>query len=464
MRGLPQKLGQILSLSQGQADVFETLCETPAVLDQQEVEAILNHYFHPWQDTFSSFDFNGSGASLGQVHCATIAQSKHRVAVKVQYPFIAAALEADIAALGMLSTPLAKKKGFAVDSYKEAFRSSLLRELDYREELSSLSRFYDRLKEDPLIVIPCPYPQLCTEEILVMDWIEGEPLSKAKDLEFADRFQLARSLLRFFLSGWLEWNEIHTDPHSGNYRILQRDGITKLGVLDFGCTYRITEQESILIKSLISSGTTYSNAELFNLFTSLGWDADLLEPLTPYLQEVTSVLLMPFSGGPFNTREWQLSSRIEEIVGDLRWNFRFAGPASLMLFIRGLTGLISNLNMLGVPLNWGLELSHILHASPPPNLSTQKVPVVKRAASTAASQKLYLEVKRNGELKARICLPSTAVKRLQEFIPEDIATKLSSQNIDTERIARDALLNNLPPGELFFLDEEERTVRVWLSA
>jgi predicted unusual protein kinase regulating ubiquinone biosynthesis (AarF/ABC1/UbiB family) len=95
-----------------------------------------------------------AAASIGQVHRAETRDGR-RVAVKVQYPGVAAAIEADLANTEMLARvlpmlfPSLDAKVLAAE-----LRDRLTEELDYRHEAGNQRRFGAVYRDHPFIHVP----------------------------------------------------------------------------------------------------------------------------------------------------------------------------------------------------------------------------------------------------------------------------------------------------------------------
>ncbi len=110
----------------------------------------------PLDAAFSRFDREPLGAaSVAQVHRAQLA-SGEEVAVKVQYPWLGAALPADLAWVRVLVRAGAKRLGAAVDSRRLSaeFETGLREELDFEREARVAREIAANLAGDPGIVVP----------------------------------------------------------------------------------------------------------------------------------------------------------------------------------------------------------------------------------------------------------------------------------------------------------------------
>ena len=68
------------------------------------------------------------------------------------------------------------------------------------------------------VVIPAVHEELCTEHVLVIEWLDGVNLRAAGPLiqdKGLDRAALARALLRSMVYQITEGGVFHADPHPG---------------------------------------------------------------------------------------------------------------------------------------------------------------------------------------------------------------------------------------------------------
>jgi predicted unusual protein kinase regulating ubiquinone biosynthesis (AarF/ABC1/UbiB family) len=167
-----------------------------------------------WQSKFARFDKEASfAASLGQVHRAVLHDGRD-VAVKLQYPDMASALEADL------------------NQLKLVFAVRLREELDYRREAKHVALYRLMLRDEPNVHVPDVVPEHSTDRLLTMDWLAGEPLLNWKARSQEERDALAVNMFRAWYVPFYRSGVIHGDPHLGNYTV-RPDGSVNL--MDFGC-------------------------------------------------------------------------------------------------------------------------------------------------------------------------------------------------------------------------------------
>ena len=186
-----------------------------------------------WQGRFREFERSAAhAASLGQVHRAT-APDGARLACKLQYPDMAAAVEADLRQLRVvLSLYERRDRAVRTDSIFQELSERLREELDYRREAKHMRLYGAMLAGEAGATAPEPVEALSTGRLLTMTWIDGRPLLEAVDLPVEARNRLAENMFRAWYVPFYDCGVIHGDPHLGNYSMREDFGIN---LLDFGC-------------------------------------------------------------------------------------------------------------------------------------------------------------------------------------------------------------------------------------
>ncbi|MBC8288293.1 MAG: hypothetical protein H8E42_12530 [Nitrospinae bacterium] len=109
-RGLPAKIGQFMTMDTDDQALRESLNNSLEPMPFEEVvELISKAYGKPWDTVFKKLEKSCKTASLGQVHFGKLKDGTE-IAVKVQYPEIATAVEAEMNLMGWLPKvgPVAK--------------------------------------------------------------------------------------------------------------------------------------------------------------------------------------------------------------------------------------------------------------------------------------------------------------------------------------------------------------------
>ena len=190
-----------------------------------------------WEARFQNFaPESAASASLGQVHRATGPDGR-RLAVKLQYPDMQSAVEADVNQLRVVFAIHARMDP-AVDTGEilQEISARLREELDYELEAKHMALYAAIFRNDPLIRVPEVVSALSTKRLLAMTWAEGRPLLDYKQASLEDRNQIARAMFRAWWMPFSHFGVIHGDPHLGNYNVFETDGRPGgINLLDYGC-------------------------------------------------------------------------------------------------------------------------------------------------------------------------------------------------------------------------------------
>lgn len=471
MHGLPQKIGQLLSFSEldSNQDVFTTLTENVASMPLAEATAELDRQLATlnqpgWRETFLEFAAEGVSASIGQVHRAKTTAGRD-VAVKIQYPGIADALQFDLRSLGWLTAPVGDlRKGFDMAAYRTEIGDMLESELDFGREAESTRRFGSLVADEPPLVDHVETPKVIAEfsnqRLLTTTWLSGSRFAEITSWPEADRQTIANTLLRLFLRGCFTWGTIHADPHPGNYRFRRVDGTPRVGLLDFGCVKELPVDLTAGLFQLLSDSPDEEQA--IELHHCMGFNPTLLRPLHGRLSQLSQILFAPFAcDSPFDLSTWHIRDVVGELLGEQRMNYRLAGPPEMIYLLRSFQGLLQYLKALDTPVNWHsiLREAKPVEASVPPTVST----AVADEEDGMLSESLHILVSEHGRQKVALCFGASATANLVDLVPQDLKPKLDQRGIDLADIAYGACQSHFAPGELFHLLDGAKSVRVWLD-
>jgi ubiquinone biosynthesis protein len=175
-------------------------------------------------------------ASIGQVHRATLRDGR-RVAVKVRRPAVRAEIDTDISLLRAF-LQFVMRVSRTVRTYDpvallDEFAAMLRAETDYNLEAENIEVVSRAFPDDDLVAIPKAVAEMSSESLLVMDWIDGIPLTRSDELDAAgtDRPAVAHAIMHAYAQMIFESDRFQADPHPGNL-IAQPD--KRLGLVDFG--------------------------------------------------------------------------------------------------------------------------------------------------------------------------------------------------------------------------------------
>jgi predicted unusual protein kinase regulating ubiquinone biosynthesis (AarF/ABC1/UbiB family) len=194
-------------------------------------------YGDPVSEVFAEFDPDPiAAASIGQVYRARLHDGR-AVAVKVQYPGVAAAVRADMQNLGMIMRLMKRvAPGLDVRAIANEISERIGEELDYELEASnqrSMARIY---RDHPFILIPDVVASLSHERVMVSEFVEGRGFEELKDAPQAERDRIGEIVFRFYFGSMYRHHQFSGDPHPGNFMLL---GDGRAAFLDFGLFKRI---------------------------------------------------------------------------------------------------------------------------------------------------------------------------------------------------------------------------------
>ena len=193
----------------------------------------------PLREIFREFSEKPvAAASLAQVHEARLL-SGERVAVKVQYPEIADTVNSDLANLRALfgAVGLIEQELDMLPLLNE-LGTHVPKELDFLNEIQNAQRIAGFFESSPDVTVPLVHESLCTEKVLVMEFIDG--------IKISDRAGLVRAglkpaeVMQIIASAYAEQifrrGFFHADPHPGNLLVRRRkdDLGPEVVFLDFG--------------------------------------------------------------------------------------------------------------------------------------------------------------------------------------------------------------------------------------
>jgi predicted unusual protein kinase regulating ubiquinone biosynthesis (AarF/ABC1/UbiB family) len=188
-----------------------------------------------WQSRFAAFEKQAAAAaSLGQVHCAT-GHDGTAYACKLQYPDMRSAVEADLRQLKLIFSLYERyDKAISTGEIHTELAERLEEELDYRREAANMRLYRLMLEGEAGANVPEPVPELSSDRLLTMTWVEGQKLKDyiaATENQY-DRNAVAINMFRTWYVPFYYFGVIHGDPHPGNYTIAPDKSVN---LLDYGC-------------------------------------------------------------------------------------------------------------------------------------------------------------------------------------------------------------------------------------
>jgi len=334
------KLGQILSLRpdlippEVATELSKLQDAVPPVAFDLLKTKIEEEYRFPLSEVFAEFQEESiAAASMAQVHRAKL-KTGEEVAVKILRPNIHNVIKTDIEILFNIAELIEKyipeSRLYNLVGIVGEFAKTIRKEENLSFEGRNIDIFRRYFKDDKTMKLPLVYWPLTTEEILVMEFIDGVKISDDEGIERLklDRKELANNGARAMLKEVFEYGIFHADPHPGNIFVLPGNVIAPV---DFGMVGRIDDEmrEYLLdiLEGIVRKDTYKIIQALLNVqvvdtqINKRQFNRDLLDFLDRYY------------GVPLNQLD---SSKLVNEFMELIRSYRIKLPADLVMMGRAL--------------------------------------------------------------------------------------------------------------------------------
>jgi predicted unusual protein kinase regulating ubiquinone biosynthesis (AarF/ABC1/UbiB family) len=380
MKGAAMKLGQLASfvdtefLPPEYAEIYQEqlakLRTSAPAMPWEKVSKVLEEEYlgEPYDELFASFEQDAfAAASIGQVHRAILHDGR-AVAVKIQYPGVAEALESDMRNAGMIMRlARAFAPGLDARAVAEELRMRVMEELDYEYEAQSQRSFARAYRGHPFIYVPDVLTRLSRRRVLVTEYVEGLGFEDVKGLPQEDRDRFGEIIFRFSFGSIYHLQQFNADPHPGNY-LLMPDG--RVAFLDYGMTKRLDREQIELEQRAIDAASRRDPEGLRQALHDLGFVKNPSKLDAERLMEHVMVV----GGWYMEDREIQLTPervmKVIEATSDPRSPYydlmrRESIPAEELMGRRMETGVLAVLAQLRAKRNWHLISREWIYADPP---------------------------------------------------------------------------------------------------
>lgn len=215
-------------------------------------------------------------ASISQVHKAVLKNGKV-VAIKVKRKDVTKHIHKDIKQIRKFIHRFGKfvkfKNYLGSDVALNLYLDWILEETDFEHEKENILRYYQftktvngKIENSKRIVVPRVYKNLCTENIIVMQFIFSKTINQL-DFTKENKVRIKESLNDYVcLSFYALLHQMpvvfHGDPHGGNIYI---DKYGNVGFLDMGLIFELTSEECELTRKLFLNAYFCNMEELCQL-------------------------------------------------------------------------------------------------------------------------------------------------------------------------------------------------------
>jgi ubiquinone biosynthesis protein len=278
------KFGQVMStrrdlLPLDIANELARLQDRVPPFDSDIAIAIIEKSFgRPIGAIFETFERQPvASASIAQVHFATLPGGRE-VAVKVLRPNMRPAIEKDLALMHMMAGWV---EGLSADGKRlkprevvGEFDKYLHDELDLLREAANAAQLRRNMQDLNLVMIPEMVWDFCMPDVMVMQRMNGVPISQTQRLRDAgvDMKKLARDGVTIFFTQVFRDGFFHADMHPGNIQVsLEPATFGRYISLDFGIVGTLTEIDKEYLAQNFSAFFRRDYKRVAELHIESGW-------------------------------------------------------------------------------------------------------------------------------------------------------------------------------------------------
>lgn len=232
------KIGQFIS---SRSDVFGKELSDEMSKLQDSVEPVDWKQLEKFVDT-SKFEYVDTkpiaSASVAQIHRATM-KNGNDVVLKIKKPGVEKTIRRDIGSIKACLDALAMFPFLETNKalpWIEEIDRTIGKEFDFRNEIKNLKKFQDIYRWDYDVVIPRVYPSLCTDDVIVMDYVPS-------DMQV---FKSSR-VIDMFVEQIMFEGVIHGDLHGGNVGFMGN----RVVLYDFGNIIYISKKYQAGMRNFI---------------------------------------------------------------------------------------------------------------------------------------------------------------------------------------------------------------------
>ncbi|GGI88032.1 ubiquinone biosynthesis regulatory protein kinase UbiB [Shewanella gelidii] len=306
------KFGQMLStrrdlLSDAWAHELAMLQDRVPPFDSQlAMQAIEEELKAPIDSLFDDFDPEPlASASISQVHTATLKSNGKSVVLKVLRPNVEAQVVADLQLMSqcanLLEMLLGQGNRLRPAEVVEDYRLTIMGELNLKLEALNATKLRNNFLDSDALYIPYTYEELCFPRLMVMERIEGIPVSDIDALKAqgTNLKLLAERGVELFFTQVFRDNFFHADMHPGNIFISRDhpDNPYYIG-LDCGIMGTLSEEDKRYLAENFLAFFNRDYHRIAQLYIESGWVSEHTDVLA--FEQAVKLVCEPMFNKPLD--------------------------------------------------------------------------------------------------------------------------------------------------------------------
>ena len=352
------KLGQLLATRE---DIFEPGLIKELKLLQNRVkgipfevakQVIETNLGKKIESVFSSIEQEAIGtASIGVVYKATLLNGE-KVVVKVKRPNIARNINTDFEILLFIVERLERAsseiKFLGLSKIIKDFFKSTQNELNFQVEAQNCERLKKNLEsidKDGFLIVPRVYKEFSSQEVLVLEFLEGKPFNEFSSLEQLGELTVQRLLrsVELFTHTLLADGFFHADLHGGNFFVLPEN---KIGIIDFGLMGTLSKKQRANLIAIMYSLITHNYDNLIYEFLEVA-EYEKIPDHEELIRDIKDAI-SPFVG--LSVKETNMSELVRNLIRTLSKHELYL-PREWFIIFRALITLDGVGKSIGLDLN-----------------------------------------------------------------------------------------------------------------
>ncbi|OIN03116.1 ubiquinone biosynthesis regulatory protein kinase UbiB [Idiomarina sp. MD25a] len=222
-----------------------------------------------------------ASASIAQVHTAKLKQKDGElkdIVIKVIRPDIRETINADLELMESLAAVLARHlpdgRRLKPKEVVREYRKTLLDELDLLREAANAIQLKRNFEDSELLYIPTVYSDLSRKNVMVMERIDGIPVSEVDMLKArgVDMKKLAERGVEVFFTQVFRDSFFHADMHPGNIFVAKDDPTYPRYIgIDFGIVGTLNREDKRYLAENFLAFFNRDYRKVAELHVDSGW-------------------------------------------------------------------------------------------------------------------------------------------------------------------------------------------------